>query len=151
MDDTLYGTTRSGGGTGCYNNLGCGTVFSLNLTTGAETILHSFTGGRDGAIPESSLTDVKGILYGTTEEGGNSNADCFSLGCGTIFSIDLGTGAEKVLYTFCGQEYCTDGASPDGALLNINGALYGTTFQGGAYGFGTIFSLTRSVDPSVAE
>jgi len=60
----LYGTTEFGG---TYDN---GTVFSVNPNTGAETVLHSFGSGADGEYPIASLIDVKGTLYGTTEEGG---------------------------------------------------------------------------------
>jgi hypothetical protein len=43
-------------------------------------VLHSFTGGRDGADPAGSLTGVDGVLYGTTFSGGANNA-------GTVFKI----------------------------------------------------------------
>jgi uncharacterized repeat protein (TIGR03803 family) len=46
----LYGTTEAGGadGSGCGNS-GCGTVFRLKHGTWTEEVLHSFTGGSDGA------------------------------------------------------------------------------------------------------
>lgn len=75
---TLYGTT-SEGGTGCGGSQGCGTVFSVT-TDGQETVLHSFTGGSDGAYPVAGLIVVHGTLYGTTS-GGGTNGD------GTVFSI----------------------------------------------------------------
>jgi uncharacterized repeat protein (TIGR03803 family) len=49
-----------GGGTGC------GTVFSLDPETGAETVLYTFAGGTDGYYPGANLLDVNGVLYGTT-------------------------------------------------------------------------------------
>jgi uncharacterized repeat protein (TIGR03803 family) len=48
-------------------------------------------------------------------------------------------GAEAILYSFQGG---TDGIAPDGGLVFLNGALYGTTQTGGASGNGTIFALT---------
>jgi len=61
---TLYGTTSSGGANGL------GTVFSFG-TIGKAQVLHSFTGyPSDGANPNASLIDVKGMLYGTTSFGG---------------------------------------------------------------------------------
>ena len=39
----IYGTTHSRGGTGCYGN-GCGTIFSINTSTGEETSLYTFQG-----------------------------------------------------------------------------------------------------------
>jgi uncharacterized repeat protein (TIGR03803 family) len=63
----LYGTTEFGG------PAEAGTVFKLN-TTGKETVLYSFTGGADGAVPFGNLVqDTKGNLYGTTESGGSSD------------------------------------------------------------------------------
>lgn len=52
-----------------------------------------------------------------------------------------------MLYNFGGGS--TDGANPYAGLINVNGTLYGTTFDGGAHGYGTypagtVFSVTRS-------
>lgn len=140
----LYGTTQYGGGSACTNGTngtGCGTVFSVDLHNGNETVLHSFQdNGKDGYYPEANLIDVNGTLYGTTVEGGAATY------FGTIFSIDPATGAEKVLHSFQGN--AGDGGNPEGALLNVNGTLYGTTCGGGndaticdgPAGCGTIFS-----------
>src|SRR5579863_988321 len=70
----LYGTTNAGGASGM------GTVFKVT-GKGKEIVLHSFTGGADGANPESSLVmDAAGNLYGTTIAGGAS-------GAGTVFRV----------------------------------------------------------------
>jgi len=37
-----------------------------------------------------------------------------------------------------------DGNNPSAELINVKGTLYSTTSQGGAYGFGTVFSITKS-------
>jgi uncharacterized repeat protein (TIGR03803 family) len=66
---TLYGTTYFGGGTGCDGIYGCGTVFSLDQRTDAETVLHAFSGGADGEFPLGNLIDLNGVLYGTTFKG----------------------------------------------------------------------------------
>jgi uncharacterized repeat protein (TIGR03803 family) len=78
---------------------------------------------------------VKGTLYGTTLYGGNVEGD------GTVFALDLNTGKETVLYSFCSQQNCADGATPDASLINVKDTLYGTTFYGGSYGYGTVFAL----------
>ncbi|HMF27191.1 MAG TPA: choice-of-anchor tandem repeat GloVer-containing protein, partial [Candidatus Cybelea sp.] len=66
---TLYGTTSMGG-----SSCDCGTVFKLNAKTGAEQVVHAFSGGQDGAYPYYGLTrDTSGNLYGTTAVGGTSN------------------------------------------------------------------------------
>ncbi len=86
----LYGTTNSGGGSGCGGS-GCGTVFKLAPDGTGYTVLHIF--GRsapDGARPAAGLiADNAGNLYGATEDGGGSG--CGGTGCGTIFKLS-GTG-----------------------------------------------------------
>ncbi len=80
----LYGTTSFGGGTGC-GGFGCGVVFRVDKT-GALTVLHSFSGGADGANPQVGLTrDSAGNLYGTTGYGGGTG--CGGSGCGVVFKI----------------------------------------------------------------
>lgn len=91
----------------------------------------------DGSNPTAGLTDVNGILYGTTAYAGNGG-----LGApyGTVFSVTTG-GAEKVLHTFT----YGDGENPSyGNLRDINGTLYGTTPSGGTTGFGTVFKITTT-------
>ena len=139
---TLYGTTLNGGS----NN--SGTVFAITKT-GEETVLHSFAGSEfssssDGAQPAAGLIDVNGTLYGTTYAGGAHL--CGGVTCGTVFSITT-SGTEKVLHSF--DYSATDGALPYAGLIDVNGALYGTTLQGGAHQCGgltcgTVFSITTS-------
>jgi uncharacterized repeat protein (TIGR03803 family) len=71
-------------------------------------------------------------------QGGSAN--CFLFGCGTIFSFNPATGAEKVLYFF----QSSDGANPVAGLVQENHKLYGTTDAGGAGDCGTVFSFDRS-------
>jgi len=99
------------------------------------TILHTFK-GIDGARPQASLIlDAKGNLYGTTEEGG-------TFGLGTVFRLDA-TGRERVLHSFSGTG--GDGAYPWARVIRDSvGTLYGTTWKGGAYGYGTVFKLNKS-------
>ncbi len=124
----FYGTTEAGGVNGS------GTVFKLTLS-GVETVLYSFTGGADGSEPYAGLVqDVQGNLYGTTLQGG-------AHGAGTVFRVTL-SGIETVLYNFTGG---ADGLEPYGGLvLDPQGNLYGTTLEGGAYGYGTVFEVFPS-------
>jgi uncharacterized repeat protein (TIGR03803 family) len=56
-----------------------------------------------------------------------------------------GAQTESVLYNFCSQTYCSDGAAPVGGLvMDKKGNLYGTTQQGGANRLGTVFKLNSS-------
>lgn len=125
----LYGTTTSGGA------YGYGTVFSIS-SSGKETVLYSFSGGADGAHPSSGvIRDIARNLYGATVNGGSSDD-------GVVFKIDA-SGSQTLLYTFCSQPVCTDGANPSGGLIrDASGNLYGTTTSGGAYGYGTVFSVS---------
>ena len=135
----LYGTTYYGGGKGCGGN-GCGTVYKLS-TDGTETVLHAFAGGRDGAIPLSSLVESKGKYYGTTTQGGTRK--CGPYNCGTVFEIAT-DGSERVVHRFAGG---VDGAYPGSNLIaDASGNLYGTTELGGGSGCngsgcGTVFKL----------
>ena len=87
--------------------------------------------------------DQNGVLYGTTQEGGK-------YGFGVVFKLvpnaDKSRYTEYVLHNFCKNQntYCPDGSSPvAGVILDVDGNVYGTTFQGGAQDGGVIFKLTR--------
>jgi len=138
----LYGTTYSGGLLDCFEPAGtipptnkkiyCGVVFKVD-TTGTETVLHSFTGIPDGALPKANLVmDAAGELYGTTVEGGSSGffgCEILSqpIGCGSIFKVDPATGTLSVLYSFTGG---VDFGYPVSALtLDPSGNLYGTALD----------------------
>jgi uncharacterized repeat protein (TIGR03803 family) len=143
----LYGVAFQGGVGFC--NSGYGVVYKLD-TAGTLTVLHSFGGG-DGAYPASVLLfDKAGILYGTTQEGGNS--ECGGTGCGVVFELSPqsdGSWTEAVLYEFCSVSGCTDGEEPGfGPLVrDAAGNIYGTTYFGGAsrnctgVGCGAVFKL----------
>jgi uncharacterized repeat protein (TIGR03803 family) len=137
----LYGTTYQGG------TYGYGTVFELTPTAGggwAEKVLHGFN-DEDGYGPFAGLIfDAAGNLYGTTTSGGAFNQ-------GTVFELTPTAGGgwtEQVLYSFCSQTNCTDGAYPlAGLIFDAAGNLYGATYNGGiypcgAYGCGTVFELS---------
>jgi uncharacterized repeat protein (TIGR03803 family) len=126
----LYGTATSGG------TNGAGTVFEISTNGGTFATLHSFSDtGNDGAQPEAGLLmDTKGNLYGTTFYGG-------LYGDGTIFEISPNGSNCTTLYSFDSANG-TDGANSWGPLtMDQNGNLYGTTYNGGANGNGTLFSL----------
>ncbi len=140
VNGKLYGTTGNGGA-----NRG-GTVFSLDPSTGVETVLHSFCAPGcigDGEEPDAGLIDVDGTLYGTTTAGG-------AYGGGAIFSFDPDSGAEAIVHSFCSEAQCADGAAPRVALVDVKGVLYGTTTEGGPkcrYEAGFICGTVFSFDP----
>jgi uncharacterized repeat protein (TIGR03803 family) len=140
----LFGATIDGGAVGkrgkegCGDRRGCGTVFEIGAD-GTKTVLHSFRGGKDGAIPFGNvLLDVNGNLYGTTVEGGG--ASVCPHGCGAVYRISP-DGEEKVLYRFQGA---SDGEEPGGLIMNGTGDLFGVTSSGGetTCKCGTIFKIT---------
>jgi uncharacterized repeat protein (TIGR03803 family) len=110
-----------------------GTVFKL-APDGTLTVLHTFTGGRDGSLPRGGLLmDNAGNLFGSASAGGDS-------GNGTVFEITK-SGRFKRLYSFTGR---LDGNSPNGGLVqDPDGNIYGTTQSGPGRNFlGTVFKLS---------
>jgi uncharacterized repeat protein (TIGR03803 family) len=135
---TLYGTTCCGGGNFCAH---CeGTLFSVDVSTGKEQVLHDFgqfysSLTEDGSEPGGAVVDVHGVLYGTTELGGRASCAHY-YGCGTIFSYapSSSNATYNVLYQFKGSR---DGGGPRDALLYAHGAFFGTTAYGGKKDLGT--------------
>ena len=128
-DGNFYGTTQGGG------SHGGGTVYKIT-TGGTLTTLYTFgNNSTDGIIPSVGLIQGSdGNLYGTTYFGG-------AHGFGTVFKVTPG-GTETVLYSFAGGN---DGEHPyAGVIQGSDGNFYGTTYQGGASGYGTVFKLTPS-------
>jgi uncharacterized repeat protein (TIGR03803 family) len=82
----LYGTTIGGGQPGCQGS--CGVVYELS-PSGAETVLHSFTGGADGANPQTGVVAAAtGNLYGTTAWGGRGGINSVAAsGAGVVYVI----------------------------------------------------------------
>lgn len=106
-----------------------------------EAVIHRFRGAADGAYPFGSLlADASGALYGATSEGGDPYC---SGGCGAVFNLTPSGSAyvKSVIYSF----HWGNGAHPNGSLIaDTTGALYGTTYDGGPSGVGTIFKLVPS-------
>ena len=140
-DGNFYGTTYGGGANQYY-----GTVFKIT-PGGTFTSLYSFCAQAnctDGSMPFAGLVQSSdGNFYGTTLEGG-SNSGC-SLGsgsCGTVFKITP-AGTLTTLHNFCAQSGCADGGNPYAGLVRASdGNFYGTTFERGANGYGTVFKIT---------
>lgn len=129
VNDTLYGTTTTGGTVG---GVGRGTIFSVSAS-GKETVLHSFgePGQHDGWDAMASLIAVNGMLYGTTEFGRRG---------GTVFKISTTGKNERVLHGFLPPR----GRNPAANLVDVDGTLYGTATTGGPSNAGTVFGITTS-------
>jgi uncharacterized repeat protein (TIGR03803 family) len=132
----LYGVAQSGGDHSCPESFedqgaGCGVVFKIarNLKF---TVLHTFAGGADGAIPQGGLViDSAGNLFGTAVQGGIAEN-------GTIYEI-----AKDGTYTVVHRFTQAEGRNPNGGLVaDTSGNLYGTAQLGGDQNLGTIFEFT---------
>ena len=149
----LYGTTTQGGSQLC-GGPGCGAVYQLTppAMTGVawgEAVIYGFTGGDDGASPESDLAleATSGALIGTANlAGANGAGTAFALVPPAIAGANW---AFTPLYAFGSTQ--TDGERPQAGLLpGPDGSYYGTTQAGGAdngveSGWGTVFQLSPPV------
>jgi uncharacterized repeat protein (TIGR03803 family) len=124
----LYGTTYNGG------SKGMGAFFEVT-TSGAFTLLYSFTGGvSDGESPTGGLTlGTDGNFYGTTQQGGTE-------GQGVVYKM-TSTGTITILHSFSAG---IDGAFPYGPPIEAsNGNFYGTT-SGGKGNYGLVYQITST-------
>lgn len=144
-DGNFYGTAGNGGVGGtelCFvqEYPGCGVVFKIT-PNGTLTVLHSFTGGSDGANPVVGLVQATGgNFYGTTFQGAAGDG----LGWGVLFRITP-AGTFAVLHTFD----WSSGAQPRALLQHTNGVLYGTANEGGSASEGTFYSFDDGLRPFV--
>jgi uncharacterized repeat protein (TIGR03803 family) len=153
---SLYGTTVYGGNTtSTFCKLagpGCGVAFKLTPTsTGwTESLMHIFTGGNDGANPGTVLIfDSAGNAYGAAAYGGNVSTCPFSIGCGTVYKLTLGSNGKftgSTLHRFTNK---ADGSAPAAHLfLDGSGNLFGTASAGASAactptgGCGTVFEIS---------
>ena len=122
--------------------LALASVTSQGASASTYKVLYSFCSqmncadGGDGLA--GLLRDPSGALYGAAFMGGAHNQ-------GTVFALTQSAGSwqYQVLYSFCAELHCTDGALPKTALIeDTQGNLYGTTLGGGAQN-GTVFKLTH--------
>jgi uncharacterized repeat protein (TIGR03803 family) len=131
----LIGTTGEGG------RSGFGVAFKLapQNSVWTETVLYDFcTQGfdcSDGGFPYAGLVmDPSGKLFGVSWMGGSALF-------GTVFK--LGRHLET-LHNFCIESGCPDGeyTSYGSLAMDAEGNLFGTAYEGGTFGGGTVFELT---------
>jgi uncharacterized repeat protein (TIGR03803 family) len=120
----FYGTTLNGG------THGLGTIFRISHS-GEFEVLFNFDGA-NGSAPYAGLIQANdGNFYGVTAAGGAH----FS---GVVFRMTP-THQVTVLHDFTGG---ADGANASGELVQAtDGNLYGTTSEGGAFGWGVLFGI----------
>lgn len=119
-----------------------------------ESVIYNFNPAiRDGVGPQGNLTfDASGNLYGTTYIGGIHSCGGVVFYCGTAFELSPskdGGWTEKVIHNFGNG---TDGYGPSaGMVFDSDGNLYGATYQGGAFGYGTVFELSPTAGGGWSE
>jgi uncharacterized repeat protein (TIGR03803 family) len=123
-DGWLYGSTYQGG----ISN--AGTIFKIGRNGENYQILHTFTGQGDGGGPLVAY-GTNGILYVATSSGGAGHL-------GTLCQMDTNGAGFSALHDFLGGGL--DGYSVAGLTFGSDGILYGTTFYGGASGYGALFT-----------
>jgi uncharacterized repeat protein (TIGR03803 family) len=108
-------------------------IFRMNLDGSNLTVLKHWTAGELYG-PNSGLRLYRGYLYGFSYVGGT--------GRGGIFRIRLdGTGYQE-MHVFNGADGSLPMESP--VIGRNDGKIYGAASQGGANGYGTIFSIDTS-------
>jgi uncharacterized repeat protein (TIGR03803 family) len=138
-DGNFYGTTNIGGSGVSSAGGNGGTIFRFSPSSNSLTNIYSFCQTADcptGDYPSSPLMlSHGGDLYGVPQGGGLGHG-------GSIFRVTK-NGVFDLLYSFCLEASCPDGLNLESGLVQArDGNLYGETFEGGAYGFGTIFKTT---------
>jgi len=132
-DGALYGTTHIGGA----NN--DGVVFKVNPDGSNYQVLHTFSAlpypstNSDGAHPLAGVTQGSdGVLYGTATYGG-------AYGWGVVFKVNPDGSNFQVIHAFTRGN---DGGYPyAGVIQGSDRALYGTTYFGGAFGYGVVYKV----------
>lgn len=145
-DGYLYGTTHNGG------SANKGTIYRIALDGSNFSILHEFAGD-EGENPQGKLVvGTDGLLYGTTMMGGANNR-------GAVYRIST-SGAYELLYSFPrlgafnnqGLAVNSMGANPRaGLLLAADGHFYGTAYQGGEVGYGSVYRVTLAGEVSLVH
>ncbi len=126
--NTLYGAAQGGGSSGF------GTVFAVNIDgTGFKT-LHNFNSS-DGSWPQGKLVLSGNTLFGTAYYGG-------SAGYGTVFALSTNGTSFTNLYSFTFDG--NDPGFPQAGLSLSGDMLYGTAYEGGANGVGTVFAVNTN-------
>ena len=135
-DGNFYGTTLFGYGD---IGLGAGTIFRIS-PDGTFALLYGWSCSENKCLDGSNssgglIQSPNGNFYGTTEQGGADNY-------GVVFKMTP-DGLVTPLFNFDS----TDGSDPDAygpLLLATDKTFYGTTAEGGAFRWGTIFKITSA-------
>jgi len=125
--------------TATYGGMSASTVVTVKSAT--LTYLHAFGPPPDASQPNGPLLLASdGNFYGTSRAGGANRCGDIDFPCGAVFKVTP-DGKETVISSF--GLSATDAYRPNAGLIQgKDGALYGTTSNGGTYGGGTVFKVT---------
>jgi uncharacterized repeat protein (TIGR03803 family) len=143
--NALYGTTVNGGTSS--TGTPAGTIFRINTDGTGFMSLHTFSGApNDGYWPYCVLVGSGTNLYGTTAYGGSADN-------GIVFEINTNGSGFSILHSFslADNSKNADGVDPQAGLILCGYTLYGTAYNGGAYDYGTVFSLTLPPPPTTVD
>ena len=146
----FYGAAFFGGIRTCmttgngHSEPGCGTIFKIDVN-GKYTVLHTFTGKKDGAGPQGLIIDSAGNLYGIAQNGGNHGGNGHLYGLGTIFKVDTLSGKFSVLFTFTPNITQSEGYA-NLMARDSEGNLYGAKQYDGAHNAGCLFKVDTKGD-----
>ena len=137
----LFVSAPYGGVTKCLHGCGAIVEFSPIKAGGYKmTVLFDFAGGIGGNLPQLTMMDAQGNLYGFANAG--TSGEVFQL------SSSGDTWTKKALYIFKGG---TDGVAGFPYVIDASGNIYGVAGRGGitnsncSSGCGVVFELTPTV------
>jgi uncharacterized repeat protein (TIGR03803 family) len=126
----LFGETARNAG----STVNLGALYEITAGSHSITTLYTFDETHGQGPVGGLIIDAAGDLFGTTSGGGANFA-------GTVFEYAPSTQTVSDVYSFAGN----DGLQPEGGVVaDANGNLYGTTYDGGNFGDGTVFELTNT-------
>jgi uncharacterized repeat protein (TIGR03803 family) len=136
--NALYGTASGGG------PFASGTIFKINTDGSGFAVLKALSAttndqfgvtlNSDGANPQAGLILSGNTLYGATPIGG-------SHGGGTLFKINT-NGTDFTVMVNLEYYYYSPGRNPQGWLLLLGNALYGTAEFGGEFNdYGSVLKV----------
>ncbi len=125
---SLYGATLN------YGANGNGTIYKVKTDGTGFKDLHDFISSSEGNPEYYSLILNGTTLYGVLNGGGPT-------GYGSLFSITTAGTGFAIVHAFTAS---TDGAYPRGIILGADGKLYGSTYQSGPGGYGTVYKVSTT-------
>ncbi len=118
-----------------YGTCSDGTIFRVSEDGSGFAVLHTLNpNASEGQYSNSLVVGPDGYLYGTTAAGG-------AHGAGTLFRLDCTGKSFSVIYSFNYSSENTDRSASGPVIFGSGGTLYGTSYNGGSFGLGSVFAI----------